>query len=160
MTTSEYINTNIPGEITMLSAPSLPFVKLLYIINDIGTVPNRYFYIDNTDPDEPFLAYDSDPVDDIYVKFIKYPVLKGNYAVMSDIMHVTNKGTKLTSSKGIFRENGTANIYINGNIITYNLGTVILYESQGKRRLYVKINWNGTFFEQWKRLAFYDELHI
>ncbi len=160
MTTSECIITNIPGEITMLSAPSLPFVKLLYIINNIDTIPNRYFYIDNTDPDEPFLAYDSDPVDDIYVSFVNYPVLKGNFSDMNGIFHVTNKGTVLTACKGLFRENGTANIYNNDKIIRYNIGTVILYESQGKRRLYVKINWNGTFFEQWKRLAIYDELNL
>ena len=117
MTTSEYINTNIPGEITLLAAPSLPFIKLLYIINDIGTVPNRYFYIDNTDPDEPFLAYDSEPVDDIYGKFINYPKLKGNFAKMDGIMYVTKKGTTLTCATGLFRENGTANIYNNNRII-------------------------------------------
>ena len=120
----------------------------------------RYFYIDNTDPDEPFLAYDSEPVDDIYVKFINYPKLKGNFAKMDGIMYVTKKGTTLTCATGLFRENGTANIYNNNRIIEYNIGTVMLYESQGKRRVYVKINWNGTFFEQWKRLAIYDELNL
>lgn len=160
MTNTTYINTNIPGEITMLGAPSLPFVKLLYIINDITTTPNRFFYIDNTDPDEPFLAYDSDPVENIYVRFTgTCPSLKGKYSSIIGTYYVSNKGTDLTIAEGLFRENGTANIYYNYNNIKFNLGTLILYENQGKRRVYVKINWNGDFFDQWKRIAIYDEFN-
>ena len=159
MTSQEYLNTNIAGEITMLFAPSLPFVKLLYIINDITTTPNKSFYIDNTDPNEPFLAYDTDPVDNIYVQFIRPPELNGNFKNLGGIYFVSDNGSNLTSvKKGIFRENGTANLYCNGNIVKYNLGTLILYENQGRRRVYVKINWNGTFFDQWKRIALYDEI--
>ena len=160
MATSEHIDTTIPGQITMLAAPSLPFVKLLYIINGIGTVANRFFYIDNTDTAEPFLAYDSDPVDDIYVQFKNCPQFGGNYANINGTYHITNKGTILTCAFGLFRENGSANIHCATGIIKHNLGTMILYESQGKRRIYVKINWNGTFFEQWKRLSIYDEFNI
>jgi hypothetical protein len=119
----------------------------------------RTFYIDNTNIDEPFLAYDGDPVNDIYVLFIKPPSsLNGNFKNLKGYYHVTNNGTKLSSVSGLFRENGTANMHYNGNIVIHNLGALILYEHQRKRRVYVKINWNGSFFDQWKRIALYDEL--
>lgn len=146
----------------LFGAPSLPFVKLLYVISNITTEPSRYFYIDNTDINNPFLAYDSEPVFDICVKFIgSISKLEGNYKdiELNQVYNITEKGSKASLiSDTIFREDGTANMYYNNHQIKYKLGTLILYEHQGRRRVYVKINWTGGFFEQWKRLSLYDEV--
>jgi hypothetical protein len=145
----------------MASAPSIPFVKLVYTIDNVTTEPNKYFYIDNTNIEKPFLAYDGDPVEDIYVRFTgTIPKLMERYSNIEQykIYSITNYGLDITAVTGLFRENGSANIFYNHYNIKHNLGSLILYEHEGRRRVYVKINWSGTFFDQWKRIALFDEV--